>query len=83
MVNLDASTPPFNDQVTVSLAEKVATVVRFSFTLATLVASPALPDGPVIFAAVVSLEFPASPIKPGSRTLPKVVSASYFPLSLT
>ena len=48
MVNLDASTPPFNDQVTVSLAVNPWTPVIFSFIDLVLVASPALPDEPVI-----------------------------------
>ena len=48
-----------------------------------LVASPASPDGPSIIAAVTSLASPVSAMAPGSRTFPKVVSESYFPLSLT
>ena len=46
--NLDASAPPFNDQVTVSSAVNVRTVVWFSLTVLVLVAAPALPVLPWI-----------------------------------
>ena len=48
MENLEASAPPLRDQVTVSLAEKVWIAVVFSLIDFVLVASPALPDGPVM-----------------------------------
>ena len=50
IANLEASAPPLRDQVTVSLAVKVWIAVVFSLMDLLLVASPALPDGPVIFA---------------------------------
>ena len=48
------SFPPLMDQVTVSLAVKVWTVVVFSLIVFRLVSAPALPEGPVINGAVVS-----------------------------
>ena len=55
IANLDASAPPFNDQVTVSFASKVLTAVPFSLIDTVLVDAPAsLPDGPVIVGDVLS-----------------------------
>ena len=52
--NLDTSAPPFNDQVTDSLAVKPWTPETFSCIDFALVAAPALPDDPVIWAGVSS-----------------------------
>ena len=40
ILNLEASAPPFNDQVTVSLASKVLTAVAFSLIDTVLVDAP-------------------------------------------
>ena len=54
ILNLEASAPPFKDQVTVSFAENVWTVVEFSLIDLELEDAPALPVGPVIFGRVES-----------------------------
>ena len=48
IVNNEASVPPFNDQVTVSSAVKVFTVETFSLIDTDEVASPSVPEGPLI-----------------------------------
>ena len=55
MENLEASAPPLRDQVTDSLAVKVWIAVVFSLMDLELVASPALPEGPVMDAEVSSI----------------------------
>ena len=52
--NSDTSAPPFNDQVTVSFAVNPWTPVTFSCIDLALVALPAPPDDPVIWAGVSS-----------------------------
>ena len=46
--NKAESSPPFNDQVTVSSALKVFTVETFSLMDTDEVASPSVPEGPLI-----------------------------------
>ena len=54
IANLSLSADSPNDQVTVSSAVKLCTAVAFSTMDASLVISPASPDGPVITGAVTS-----------------------------
>ena len=50
ILNLEASAPPFRDQVTFLSALKVWTEFKFSFTDFELIDEPAPPEGPVILA---------------------------------
>ena len=54
IANKAESSPPFNDQVTVSSAVKVFTVETFSLIDIDEVASPSIPDGPLINGLVSS-----------------------------
>ena len=54
IANLSLSADSPNDQVTVSSAVKLCTAVVFSTIDASLVASPASPDGPVITGLISS-----------------------------
>ena len=55
ILNLEASAPPFKDQVTFSFAENVWTEVVFSLIDLELELAPAPPEGPVIWAEVSSI----------------------------
>ena len=67
-MNLEASAPPFNDQVTVLLAEKVWTVVEFSLIDLELVEEPDPPDGPVMVTSLSS--FSIFTVRVWSEVLP-------------
>ena len=53
--NKVASAPPFNDQVTVSLAENVSILIIFSLIVFMLVEDPDPPEGPIIIGLTVSI----------------------------
>jgi len=53
--NKAESSPPFNDQLTVSSAVKVFTVETFSLMDTDEVASPSVPEGPLINGLVSSI----------------------------
>ena len=53
--NLDASAPPFNDQVTVSLEENVCTAVVFSFIDLANVVLPDSPDSMILETETVTV----------------------------
>ena len=54
ILNLEASAPPFKDQVTALLAENVWTLGEFSLIDLELVEEPDPPDGPVMVTSLSS-----------------------------
>ena len=69
ILNLETSAPPIKDQVTVSVAENVWTVVEFSLIDLELEEEPAPPEGPVIVGAISS-RFETFTVKFWSEVLP-------------